>query len=127
MRTLNLGIAAAGLLALSLAGPAQAAHDGGHGGGHGGGFHGGVGRFGGFRGGGFAHRGGHFGGWWWGGAAGLAAIPYLYDYYDYPDYGAGAEYSPPYAGQYWYYCPNPAGYYPYVPQCSTAWVTVPAG
>ncbi len=28
--------------------------------------------------------------------------------------------------QVWYYCSNPAGYYPYVSQCSTAWQTVPA-
>jgi len=24
----------------------------------------------------------------------------------------------------WYYCPNPAGYYPYVPNCSQQWVAV---
>ncbi|HWG78980.1 MAG TPA: hypothetical protein VN681_04350 [Stellaceae bacterium] len=23
--------------------------------------------------------------------------------------------------QYWYYCDNPAGYYPYVPSCPTPW------
>jgi hypothetical protein len=26
--------------------------------------------------------------------------------------------------QVWYYCPNPAGYYPYVSSCSQQWVTV---
>jgi hypothetical protein len=26
--------------------------------------------------------------------------------------------------QYWYYCPNPAGYYPSVPQCPTQWMQV---
>jgi hypothetical protein len=33
----------------------------------------------------------------------------------------------PYASQYWYYCQYPAGYYPYVSQCSTNWQPVPAG
>ncbi len=26
--------------------------------------------------------------------------------------------------QLWYYCPNPAGYYPYVPTCTQPWVPV---
>jgi hypothetical protein len=26
-----------------------------------------------------------------------------------------------------YYCPDPAGYYPYVAQCSTAWQIAPGG
>jgi hypothetical protein len=26
--------------------------------------------------------------------------------------------------QYWYYCPNPAGYYPYVKHCPTPWMKV---
>jgi hypothetical protein len=34
--------------------------------------------------------------------------------------------TPPAATQYWYYCPNPAGYYPYVAQCQTDWQKVPA-
>jgi hypothetical protein len=25
---------------------------------------------------------------------------------------------------YWYYCPNPQGYYPYVQQCSSSWMQV---
>jgi len=25
---------------------------------------------------------------------------------------------------YWYYCPNPSGYYPYVQNCSTGWLKV---
>jgi len=29
--------------------------------------------------------------------------------------------APPY---YWYYCPNPAGYYPCIPQCPSQWITV---
>ena len=28
------------------------------------------------------------------------------------------------ATQLWYYCQNPAGYYPYVPKCNQQWVTV---
>ena len=28
--------------------------------------------------------------------------------------------------QFWYYCRNPAGYYPYVPNCSVDWQKVPA-
>jgi hypothetical protein len=27
---------------------------------------------------------------------------------------------------YWYYCRNPAGYYPYVPSCPTPWQPVQA-
>ncbi|MFZ9641893.1 MAG: hypothetical protein ACO29L_00430 [Candidatus Methylopumilus sp.] len=30
------------------------------------------------------------------------------------------------AGNYWYYCSNPDGYYPYVKNCSIAWKKVPA-
>jgi hypothetical protein len=33
---------------------------------------------------------------------------------------------PPAQPQYWYYCPNPPGYYPYVAQCATNWQQVPA-
>jgi len=85
------------------------------GGGFGGGFHGGF-HGGGFERGGF-HRGG-FGGWGGDGA--------LYYGDDYPDYGSYG-YSQPYATQYWYYCQNPAGYYPYIQQCSTNWQPVTAG
>jgi hypothetical protein len=31
--------------------------------------------------------------------------------------------APP-AEQYWYYCENPRGYYPYVPQCPGGWLKV---
>ena len=128
---------------------------GGHGGGFGGGFHGGgFGGSGGFHGGGFSgggfhanamgaggaggFHGAHFGGrdgfrqrggldGSWGGGSGWDA-PY-YDYghdYGYPDYGSSG-YSQPHASQYWYYCQNPSGYYPYVQQCTTNWQPVPAG
>src|SRR5229473_637251 len=71
-----------------------------------------------------AHGGGLDGSW--GGGSGWDA-PY-YDYghdYGYPDYGSSG-YSQPHASQYWYYCQNPSGYYPYVQQCSTNWQPVPA-
>jgi len=31
---------------------------------------------------------------------------------------------PAQVAQLWYYCPNPAGYYPTIPNCSQAWVPV---
>jgi hypothetical protein len=54
--------------------------------------------------------------------------------YPYPDpYLPPGAVAPPVSGpalgspqQYWYYCANPAGYYPYVPQCGTTWQAVPA-
>ena len=127
-------------------------HGGGFGGFHGGGFHAGFGRFhgGGFHGGEFRrgefhrgefHRGefhrGEFHGdrfhdgrfdsdrfhdhrFFFGGAF---AYPYGWDYS--PDYGY-YDYSQPYASQTWYYCYDPAGYYPYVTQCNTGWQPVPA-
>lgn len=150
-------IAVAGLVslfALTQPLPAQAAHGGGggfHGGGggfsggglHGDGFHGDGFRGGGFRGGGFGgfHGGsgggfrGRFGGFHRGfgrfhGAgffgAGLAAGPYLYGWGGDPS--DGYDDSEPYASsQYWYYCQDPAGYYPYITQCGTAWQPVSAG
>jgi hypothetical protein len=109
---------------------AQAHHGGGgHGsGGHGGGGHG----RGGWHGSAHNWHGGHwfrgwYGGrfgWWW-------YVPYYdwYAYYDAPVYPYPAY---PYAGEpaptpnVWYYCQNPAGYYPYVPQCAGPWQPVPA-
>jgi hypothetical protein len=120
---------------------------GGGGGFHGGGFHGGGfhGGFAGFHGGGFHNGFGRFRGgfgvgglyapFWWG-----YGYPY-YDYGYYPDYGyygydpsssyygnyPGNGYgAQPYTGATWYYCSNPAGYYPYVSQCNTGWQAVPA-
>jgi hypothetical protein len=139
--TNRLRLAAAALAgAVAFAQPilAQAAPHGGGGGFHGGGFHGGG--FGGFHPGGF-HAGGsraggfdrHFGGgrygywrggggpWVWGGALGLLAAPYLYD-----DLGGYGSSQPAASTGYWYYCQNPAGYYPNVTQCSSAWQPVPA-
>jgi hypothetical protein len=74
-----------------------------------------------------AWHNGHYGWWWF--ADGfwffypepiypfplyVGALNY-YDYYD--QYGAPAYY--------WYYCEDPAGYYPYVQQCSAPWQQVP--
>ena len=129
-----LAIAAALLCATALSQPNPAYAGGVHGGG--GGFHGGG--FGGFHGGGF-HGGFHGGGFhgdrfhdgrfhagrfhdnrfffgggfvdpWWG---------------YYPDYGY-YDYGQSYSSQTWYYCSDPAGYYPYVTQCNTGWQAVPA-
>jgi len=132
---------------LAVANPARGGGGGAgfHGGGRG--FHasGGVFRGGGFRAGGFHggafhsgefHRGGFRRGFPGGVAVGVGGIyaPYLwyygypyYDYYGYsPDYG-DYGYPQPDAGQVWYYCSDPAGYYPDVTQCNTGWRTVPAG
>ena len=125
-----LGVAAVALLCLgafSQPNPAYAEPHGGggfhggrgfHDGGisfHGGGFH--AGAVGGFHGGGF-HPGfgdrrfnGGFGGLGWGG------------YYPYD--GEYDAVQPSYS-QTWYYCSDPAGYYPYVTQCTTGWQAVPA-
>jgi hypothetical protein len=45
-------------------------------------------------------------------------------YGNYPGYGYGSR---PKLRQTWYYCSDPAGYYPYVTQCKTGWAPVPAG
>jgi hypothetical protein len=141
-----LAIAAALLCATALSQPNLAyagPHGGGgggfHGGGFGGGFHGGG--FGGFHGGGFGGFHGHFAGMhngfgerhegfrdrrngFIGGLGfGFYGYPYGWDYSpDYSYYG----YSQPYSPQTWYYCWDPAGYYPYVTQCNTGWQAVPA-
>ena len=119
-----LAVAAALLCATALSQPNPAYAGGFHGGG--GGFHGGGG---GFHGGGF-HGGGFHGGrfpdgrfhdnrFFFGGSFGFPWSGY------YPDYGYD-DYSQPYSSQTWYYCSDPAGYYPYVTQCNTGWQTVPA-
>ena len=116
----TLAIAAAMLCVTALSQPNPAYAGGFHGGGggfHGGGFHGGGFHGGGFHGGRFhdgrfhdnrVFFGGGFGFPWWG---------YYPRYYDY---------SQPYASQTWYYCSDPAGYYPNVTQCNTGWQAVPA-
>jgi hypothetical protein len=101
---------------------AQTHGGGGHGGGgfHGGGFHGGGFHGGGFHGGGFhdhSHRSFFIG----------APIVFGPGYYPY-DYSYPYAYSYPYESQdsganYWY-CPNPAGYYPDVQTCPSGWLQV---
>jgi hypothetical protein len=115
-----LAIAAALLCATALSQPNPAYAGGFHGGG--GGFH--SGGFGGFHGGGF-HGGGFHDGrfhdnrFFFGGSF---AYPWWGYYPDYGYYG----YSQPDSSQTWYYCSDPAGYYPYVTQCNTGWQAVPA-
>ena len=106
-----------------------------------GGWHGGSG----WHGGGWGWRGG-WGGWgWWGpsvvvGAGPFWGWPYGYPYgYCYPYAYPYSAYSPPVvvesspqtyiqqepqAQQYWYYCQNPQGYYPYVTECPGGWQPV---
>jgi hypothetical protein len=83
---------------------------GGGGGFHGGGFHAG---FGSFRDGGF-HR---FGGFRRDGFSGGG-------FYEVSPSEGYSDYAP--TSQIWYYCADPAGYYPYVTQCSIDWQPVPA-
>jgi len=122
-KKLVITAAMAALMTVAIAGAADAQHRGG--GFHGGGFHGGI-RGGGFRGGVF------FGGpfydpFWFGpnwafpGPAYYSPYPYYY-YPPYTDYGPDSA-APPSQG--WYYCSNPRGYYPEVPNCHTQWQYVP--
>jgi hypothetical protein len=73
-----------------------------------------------------AWHNGRYGWWWFAGGAW-----YFYDspIYPYPGYVSDTyadddSYGP--AGQSWYYCQNPPGYYPYVHRCSMPWQPVPA-
>jgi len=92
------------------------------------------------------HGGGWYGGRWYGGWYGPSvgvylgsplwwggwpyASPYSYYPYSYPYYAPSeptiyierSDNAAP--TQYWYYCPDPAGYYPYVQNCSKPWMTV---
>jgi hypothetical protein len=123
-----LGRVAGALLFTTALCQSDLAHAGPHGGGggfHGGGFHAGAfhggfhGRFAGMH-NGFGERHEGFRG---GLGFGFYGYPYGWDYSpNYGDYG----YSQPYSSQTWYYCSDPAGYYPYVTQCNTGWQTVPA-
>src|SRR5437899_5171823 len=77
-------------------------------------------------------RNGRYAWWWYGGGT---WYPYAKPIYPYPN-----PYIPPSIivqqpppvqsvpppSQAWYYCPNPQGYYPYVPQCAYPWQAVPA-
>jgi hypothetical protein len=64
------------------------------------------------------------------------AYPYAYPYgypYPYPYYRSGValeapqvyvEQAPAQQQQYWYYCKDPQGYYPYVQECPGGWTPV---
>lgn len=73
--------------------------------------------------------------YYWGGGWPYGYYPYAYPY-PYPSYYPYPAYVPatppvyvergdqaPATG-YWFYCEAPAGYYPYVRECTKAWVTV---
>lgn len=115
-----LGTAAAAVLCLTAFSQLNLAYAAPHGGGgfHGGGFHGGGFRpaFGEVHGGGF-HDGRFHDGRFFGGVGLGGYYPYDGGYYD----DAQPSYS-----QTWYYCADPAGYYPNVTQCSVGWQAVPA-
>jgi hypothetical protein len=65
-------------------------------------------------------------GWWWWVDGGW----YFYDapVYPYPGYVSETYYDEPSedSGDYWYYCRDPEGYYPYVHTCHSSWEPVPA-
>jgi len=135
MKSLIISMAAAALMLPALAQPSAAQeHERPHGDHRAEGWHGGEIRH--FnehdmerwRGGAWFH-GLHDGrvGWWW--QVGPTWYFYAAPVYPYPD-----PYMPPVvaapgapapAGQFWYYCQSPPGYYPYVPQCSLPWEAVP--
>ena len=108
---------AAAAAAVSGAGTAAAAAVGGRQGGS----SGGVGGW---------HRGSWHQGWygsrygWWWVVPGFGWYAYDEPVYPYPDPYAYTQAVP--ALPYWYYCPDPAGYYPYVTQCYGPWQPVPA-
>ena len=69
---------------------------------------------------------GRFGWWWWANGGW-----FFYDapVYPYPDYVSETYYqdsSDDDAANYWYYCRDPQGYYPYVRRCNGSWEPVPA-
>ncbi len=73
------------------------------------------------------HHGFHGGrnGWWWV----VGGVWYFYPapVYPYPDpYAPPVGAPPPPQPQTYYYCDDPPGYYPYVPECRTPWRAVPA-
>jgi hypothetical protein len=122
MKKITLIFLAAMVVAMAFSSPSEAGH-GGHGGYHGHGGHVGVG----------IYVGPGWYSWPW--------APY-YSYYPYYPYAASPpvvirepaqEYVQPLPGRddpdYWYYCPDSKGYYPYVKKCPKGWLKVvpPAG
>lgn len=60
--------------------------------------------------------------WWWGPPYPYYAAPPVVVQEAPPVY---IQQEPaPQQPYYWYYCPNPPGYYPYVQQCAEGWLTV---
>ena len=145
MRISRLAMSAAFGLVLACSGFDAEARGGGGGGrggggGHGGGGHGGHG--GGHHGGGHHGHGGHhhhggyyYGGWYgaayygwgwgwgWPWYAGYPYYAYAYPVYEPAPVGYG-EIIPPAPATLWYYCNEPAGYYPYVERCNVPWIGV---
>jgi len=146
-KRLRLAVTLAPVLgAVAFAIHAQAAPSGTSGGHH---FEGGAGGFSGgargdFRGGGFRdHHGrrdfdrfgfgfglGFWDPWWGWDPAYYWGYPYPYYYPPYPAYYPPPAEPPPQAPvqatgapppQFWYYCDDPQGYYPYVQNCTSAW------
>ncbi len=117
-RSLLIGLAVFGALALVV--DSAFAHGGGRG--RGGGFHGG-----GFRGGGHSRGFHHFRG----GGAVFLGVPFYYGpsyFYPTPYYYPPAPtyyIERPQPG-YWHYCPPANGYYPQVQTCPSGWQLVPA-
>ena len=117
--------------AIAPGGSAGGAHHRLHGGGYGGRHYYGGG----------AWYGGGYRGWYGPGLGIYLGGPVYWGPWGYPYYGAYAggypylayrpsaptvyvEQSPATSGNYWYYCRDPAGYFPYVQQCSSDWMTV---
>jgi hypothetical protein len=72
-----------------------------------------------------------WGGWtpWWGPAYYPYRYPYYYPNYPYyPEPPVVIQQQPPVyvqpEEQYWYYCQNPEGYYPYIKKCPGGWLKV---
>jgi len=147
MKKTLLGMASAALLVMAGPGFASPPHGGGYG--HGGGYYG--------HGGGHYGHGGYWGpgvGIYYGGLGywGAGLYPYGWGYgYGYPyayaplvleaqtlpqtfiqqEPAAAIVTQEAPATSYWYYCAQPAGYFPYVQKCSQEWIKVvpqiPAG
>ena len=127
----NLKLAVIAFAAACVVAPVSGAMAQSHGGGGvhggGGGFRGGYGGFHGYGGRGFGfYFGGPYLGWpYYYGAPYGYPYPYGY-YYPYPDDGylyppqqpMGSAAAPE---NYWYYCDNPKGYYPYISSCNGQW------
>jgi len=72
---------------------------------------------------------GRFGWWWFGGGLWylypFAVQPYPNPYVP-PVFVVQPPPPPSVPPSYWYYCDNPAGYYPYIARCYSGWRAVPA-